>query len=304
MAGILQSPIFVKQKCEPMLFLILSIFCSVSVGIIFKTARRYEISITQIVAWNYVFAIILCYLFFKPELGTIDASAPWGIYIPLMILLPLIFKLLALSIRHIGIVKTDAAQRLSLFIPILAAWFIFKENFNSLKLIGLSVGFPAILLILAKKEEKESKNWLYPLIVLIGFGVIDVLFKQIALYTTLPYTTSLYMVFCGALALTILAVLYELYFKNTSIKIINLAFGALVGIFNFGNILFYLKAHKAFSDNPSTVFAAMNMGVIVLGSLAGILIFREKLSKLNYLGIILALVAIIFITLSQIYTTF
>lgn len=287
-----------------MLFLILSIFCSVSVGIIFKTARRYEISITQIVAWNYVFALILCYLFFSPEIETIDVSAPWGIYIPLMILLPLIFKLLALSIRHIGIVKTDAAQRLSLFIPILAAWFIFKENFNILKLIGLGVGFPAILLILAKKEEKETKNWMYPLIVLIGFGVIDVLFKQIALYTTLPYTTSLFVVFCGALTLTVLAVLYELLFQKTSIRIINLAFGALVGIFNFGNILFYLGAHKAFSDNPSTVFAAMNMGVIVLGSLAGIIIFREKLSKLNYLGLFLALTAIVFITLSQIYTNF
>jgi hypothetical protein len=45
--------------------------------------------------------------------------------------------------------------------------------------------------------------------------------------------------------------------------------------FNFGNILFYLKAHQAFADNPSTVFAAMNMGVIILGSL-GILVFKEK----------------------------
>jgi hypothetical protein len=43
--------------------------------------------------------------------------------------------------------------------------------------------------------------------------------------------------------------------------------GGLVGAFNFGNILFYLKAHQAFADNPSTVFAAMNMGVIILGSL-------------------------------------
>lgn len=284
-----------------MLFLILSIFCSVSVGIIFKTARRYDISIKQVIAWNYVFAIILCQLFFEPNLEGINTSSPWSIYIPLMILLPSIFLLLALSIRHIGIVKTDAAQRLSLFIPILAAWFIFKEDFNLLKLIGLGVGFPAILLILSKKQDKESKNWMYPSIVLIGFGVIDVLFKQMAINTTLPFTTSLFIVFCGSLAIITLVVLYEILFKNNRLKMINLAFGALVGIFNFGNILFYLKAHKAFADNPSTVFAAMNMGVIVLGSLTGIFIFREKLSKLNYLGIILALAAIVFITLSQIY---
>ena len=52
--------------------------------------------------------------------------------------------------------------------------------------------------------------------------------------------------------------------------------GLILGLLNFGNILFYLKAHKALAENPSTVFAGMNMGVIILGSLAGILIFKEK----------------------------
>ena len=70
-----------------------------------------------------------------------------------------------------------------------------------------------------------------------------------------------------------------------------------MGIFNFGNILFYLKAHKAFVENPSTVFAGMNMGVIVTGSLVGIFVFREKLTLINYLGLFLALVAIILIVL-------
>jgi hypothetical protein len=49
--------------------------------------------------------------------------------------------------------------------------------------------------------------------------------------------------------------------------VLSISFGGLVGAFNFGNILFYLKAHQAFADNPSTVFAAMNMGVIILGVL-------------------------------------
>ncbi len=53
------------------------------------------------------------------------------------------------------------------------------------------------------------------------------------------------------------------------------------------------------AENPSTVFAAMNMGVIVTGSLIGIFVFREKVSTANCVGIILALVAILLITLSQ-----
>jgi drug/metabolite transporter (DMT)-like permease len=284
-----------------MLFLLLSIFCSVTVGIIFKAARRYDICTTQVVMWNYVFALLFCYLFFSPDTAAVDRTAPWSIYIPLMLLLPTIFMFLAASINRMGIVKTDAAQRLSLFIPILAAWFIFKEDFTLMKLAGLAVGFPAILLILSKKDENTNKDWLFPAVVLLGFGIIDVLFKQIAIHTSLPYTTSLFVVFCGALAVSAGIVLYEIAFKGQKIDIINFAFGSLVGIFNFGNIYFYLTAHKEFSDNPSTVFAGMNMGVIVLGSLAGIFIFKEKLSKLNFLGLALALIAIVFITLSQIY---
>lgn len=284
-----------------MLFLLLSIFCSVSVGIIFKTSRRYGISISQVVMWNYVFALLFCYLFFSTDTAAVDSTAPWGIYVPLMLLLPSIFMFLAASINRMGIVKTDAAQRLSLFIPILAAWFIFKEDFNLLKLVGLGIGFSAILLILSKKDENTGKDWRYPAIVLVGFGVIDVLFKQIAIYTSLPYTTSLFVVFCGSLLVSTGIALYEILFRKQKIDIINFAFGSLVGIFNFGNIYFYLTAHKEFAENPSTVFAAMNMGVIVLGSLAGIFIFREKLSKLNFFGLAMALVAIVFITLSQIY---
>jgi multidrug transporter EmrE-like cation transporter len=44
----------------------------------------------------------------------------------------------------------------------------------------------------------------------------------------------------------------------------------------------------------------MNMGVIVVGSLVGVLVFKEKLSTKNYIGLIFALVAIILITASQI----
>ncbi|MGO4821170.1 MULTISPECIES: EamA family transporter [unclassified Flavobacterium] len=282
-----------------MLFLLLSILCSVTVGVIFKVARKYTISTTQIVAWNYSFALLLSYAFFSSNLQAIDTTAPWGIYIPLGILLPTIFLFLAASIKYMGIVKTDAAQRLSLFIPILAAWLLFNEEFNSMKLIAFIIALPALLLILSKKTDNTSNKWIYPTVVLFGFGAIDILFKQIALTTRLPFTSSLFVVFAISLVIMIAVILYELAVKKVKINSINLLLGALVGVFNFGNILFYLKAHQAFAKNPSTVFAAMNMGVIIVGSLVGILIFKEKVSRYNYIGLLLAIIAIVLITLSQ-----
>lgn len=284
-----------------MIYIVLSVFCSVVVAVLLKLAKRYEISIIQAVTVNYFTALTLCFLFFKPEVNLLSSSAPWSIYIALAILLPSIFLVLAASVKNLGIVKTDIAQRLSLFIPILAAYFIFREGFNQYKLIGLGIGFLAILLTFIRKSDQENKsnNWIYPIVVFIGFGVIDVLFKQIALYKSLPYTTSLFTVFAMAFVVSMAIVIYLVITKKTKLQLVNLACGLILGFFNFGNILFYMKAHKALSENPSTVFAAMNLGVIVVGSLVGIVVFKEKLSKLNYIGIILALVAVIFITLSQ-----
>ena len=282
-----------------MLFLILSILCSVTVGIIFKVGRKQNLNISQVVAWNYVMALILCYFFFSPDLKAINATAPWQIYIPLGILLPTIFLFLAASIKHMGIVKTDAAQRLSLFIPIVAAWFLFGEEFSKIKLLAFLIALPALVLILSKKTDNQNGKWLYPAVVLVGFGAIDILFKQIALATSLPFTTSLFITFGISLVVILIYVIYEASIKKVSFKSSNLYFGLLVGLFNFGNILFYLKAHQAFAKNPSTVFAAMNMGVIVLGSLVGVLIFKEKLNSKNYVGLAFALVAIVLITYSQ-----
>ncbi|MFV8361461.1 EamA/RhaT family transporter [Flavobacterium sp. LS1P3] len=282
-----------------MLFLILSIICSVTVGVIFKVARKYTISHTQIVAWNYVFACMLCYVSFGPDLNTVETTAPWWLYITIGILLPSIFLFLAASIKHMGIVKTDAAQRLSLFIPILAAWLLFKEQFSILKISAFVLAIPALLLILTKNTENTKNKWGYPAVVLIGFGVIDILFKQIATYTSLPYTTSLFVILGIAMTIMITVVAYEVVFKNVTVKIHNIIFGGLVGIFNFGNILFYLKAHQEFSKSPSTVFAGMNMGVIIMGSVVGVLIFKEKLSRMNFIGLFLALIAIVLIVLSK-----
>ncbi|MCX2474586.1 DMT family transporter [Pedobacter sp. MC2016-05] len=284
-----------------MIYILLSICCSVTVAVLLKLAKRYQINIIQAVTVNYFAALILCYIFFKPDVAVVNSSAPWSIYLSLAVLLPSVFLLLAASIRNLGIVKTDIAQRLSLFIPILAAYFIFREDFNQLKIIGLLVGFPAIVLtFLRKTDQKENQgNWIYPLMVFIGFGVIDVLFKQIALYKLLPYTTSLFVIFCLAFIVSLIIVIVLMISRKIKTQLVNLACGLVLGLFNFGNILFYMKAHKALSSNPSTVFAAMNMGVIVVGSLIGIIIFKEKLTKINYLGIVLALAAVIFITLSQ-----
>lgn len=272
-----------------MIYIFLSVCCSVFVSVLLKLSKRYEIDNRQAITWNYSIAALLTWLIYKPEIPEISP-----VYISLGLLLPGIFVVLALSVQYTGIVKTDIAQRLSLFVPVLASYILFSETFSGFKALGIIIAFIAIILSIPwKKEEGISDNrWLYPLIVFIGMGIIDILFKQIAKTTSVPFTSSLMVVFPLAFLLS-LSYLLLLYFTGKmKFQLINIICGWILGIANFGNILFYLKAHQALSDTPSMVFSSMNIGVILLGSLVGIFIFKEKLSRLNYLGIVLALVSI------------
>lgn len=284
-----------------MLYILLSILCSVSVGILLKITKRYSLNIVQIIGWNYLTALLLAYFIYQPNIEISPSNASIYLLLVLSILLPSVFFIQNISIQQVGIARTDVAQRLSLFIPILAAYFIFDESFSTYKIIGIVIGFLAIVLTLAKKSETKQQNnyWHYPLLVLLGFGCIDTLFKKLASTQEIPFTTGLFFIFFGALLIVISVFAFQKIRQNKKFHWENCYWGIGIGIINFGNILFYLKAHKALTDQPTTVFASMNMGVIILGSLAGTLLFKEKLSKWNFFGIVLAIIAVLFITISQ-----
>jgi drug/metabolite transporter (DMT)-like permease len=286
-----------------MIYLVLSIISSVIVGVLLKLAKRYQINVMQAVTWNYLFAILLSLIFFRPDLSLLNVNTISPTYLALGVLLPFIFLMQGKAVQFSGLARTDVAQRLSLFISLCAAYFLFKEHFDRLKYVGLIFGFIAIIFTLYRKPENSSikNNWIYLLLVFLGFGVIDVLFKLVSQITTLSYTTSLFFIFCIAFILSLAYILYLAALKKTKLQLVNFLCGCVLGFFNFFNILFYLRAHRQMADQPFIVFATMNIGVIILGSLIGIFAFKEKLSKLNYFGLLLALVAVTLITLSKLH---
>ena len=68
--------------------------------------------------------------------------------------------------------------------------------------------------------------------------------------------------------------------------------GIVLGMLNMGNIYAYIKAHQSLADSPSVVFTGMNVGVIAVATLVGVFAFKESLSKLNILGIVLAMACV------------
>lgn len=274
-----------------MIYLIISIVASVSVSVLLKIAKKNKIHIAQAVAFNYPIAIILSFIFLQPNLDNFDLKNQSFLFISLGILLPLIFIVMGWAVQKNGIAKADVAQRLSLVITLFVAFLFWNESLSQQKLIGIGFAFVALLLILTKQKSsgKTGKwNWVYLLMVWAGYGIIDLLFKLISRTSESTFGTTLTLSFCLA---TIIIFTY-LFIKKTKFNQASILGGFILGILNFTNIYSYIKAHQFMSESPSLVFTGMNLGVIVLGTLLGTLIFNEKLNRYNYYGIGLAVIAI------------
>ena len=285
-----------------MIYVLLSVICSVLVSVLLKLARRFEVDVGQAIAWNYVVAGALTALLLQPSLSSLrEPGAPWLALAGLSVLLPTIFLALGASVRHAGIVRSDAAQRLSLLISLLAAFVLFGEQLSGLKAAGIALGLLALLCMVWRNGQgtinSGSAGWLYPLLVLGGFGAIDILFKRVAL-AGVPLVASLQAMFALALLVAFALQLWRRLRGHTRFTMRSALGGVALGLVNFGNILFYLRGHRALPQHPALVFASMNIGVVALGALIGVLVFRERLSRLNLGGVLLALLAIVLIARS------
>lgn len=281
-----------------MWFLAFSIVCSVSVSIMLKLARRYAIQVSQAIATNYIMASLLTVVLLRPRLDSLwQPDLPIVVLLLLGILLPSIFIVMAYAVQQAGIVRADAAQRLSLLVPLLAAFLIFNEPFDAYKLGGILCGLLAILFLSLNKRQEASttpaagtgKNAMMLLFgVWAGFGFIDILFKQLA-QSGVSFISSLIITF----VLAGILMFGGLFYRRTTWHRPSLLAGLLLGLLNFGNIYFYIRAHQQFPHNPALVFASMNIGVIVLGTLAGVGLFKERATGRIGIGLILALIAIL-----------
>jgi len=276
--------------------LLISILCSVAVSVLLKVSRKHQIDATQAIAVNYPVAAWLCWLLLNPQPSALLSPSPaWWILGALGVLLPGVFLIMAGAVRHAGIVRSDAAQRLSLLIPLLAAFLLFGEAVNPMKLAGIIVALIALACLLKRRtsaqgEAQPSSPWTAALLlgVWVGYGVIDILFKQMA-KTGAAFASILFTTFVLAAVL----IFVWLTLRRARWTSRSALAGVALGLLNFGNIYFYIRAHQMFPDNPTLVFSAINIGVISLGTLVGAGMFREKLSWVNVLGIVLAIAAVV-----------
>lgn len=275
-------------------FIVLAALCSVLVSILIKGLKSKGFEPLQMIVWNYVSASLLCFLWFQPDIAHLSVqNTPWWLIVLLGVALPSVFLLLAKSLQYAGIVKTELAQRLSVVLSLLAAFFIFQEHFNAFKLLGIIFGLFAVGFIVFSKTQQNQSVHQKTLISLAGvwsgYALIDILLKYTSsLGLKLPMTLNL--VFIAAF---VFSFIYTYIFNKETVHFKNIFAGLVLGGLNFANIALYVQAHILLKNSPAIVFVGMNLLVVIFGILSGLLLFKEKAEAKVVIGLVLGMIGII-----------
>lgn len=294
-----------------MIFLFFSVVCTAGLILAFKIFARQHIPVFQAIVYNYISATICAFIFLpdkEPVTSGAVFTAPW---LPLALMLGtmfiIVFNLTSRTTVQYGVSTASVAMKLGLVFPVLLAFIIYGEAFNRVKLLGILFAFVAVILSSLKEEANlqnhKSSFAILPLIVFIGSGTCDSLTQyanKTYLSTTGMEEFSLFLFIAAGIVGTS-ALIYQLFTGATAFNYKSLVGGVLLGIINYFSFLFLLKSLATISWGSSVVFPVSNLGTVLVATLAGVTFFREKISKINLLGLAFAVASIILIILSGVF---
>lgn len=281
-----------------MFFLWLSVLSSTIIAITFKLQSKLGIKLFPVIIINYFVASSLGVILSDTNFSFSQIIGSNWILSALLVGVLLIagFYLIGFSTQKIGIAVTTVSNKMSVIIPMLFSVFYYSEHVSKVKLIGIFLALVAVFLSVYKKRKTEfDLKFLYlPVLLFFTIGVIDssvkfaqgrLLENEISLFTSITFGLS------GIIGIVI-------SFFNSSkfadfIIFKTILTGFVIGAANFGSMYFIIIALNKSGLDSSVVFGINNISIILLSVMVAFFVFKEKLSKVNWLGIFFSIVSII-----------
>ena len=277
-----------------MIYLILAIISSALVSITMRLSESSIKNNISLLAINYLICLIMASIYtgFNNILishNDVSNTILYGIINGFLYLFS--FVLFQRSINNNGIILSSLFMKLGILIPMIVSIFIFKEIPKVLQVIGFVIALIAIIFINYKKDEYNSLK--YDLIILmIVNGTTDAMSK---IYKELgnPLLSEQFLFYTFLFALILCLILVCL--KKQKFTINEIKYGVLIGIPNYFSARFLLLSLQFIS--AVIVYPTFSVGTIIVVTLIGILLFKEKITQRQSIALIAILLALILLNL-------
>ncbi|MCT4580791.1 MAG: EamA/RhaT family transporter [Flavobacteriales bacterium] len=271
--------------------------------IIFKFFNRYHVDNLQALIVNYLTAGTLGVLN-STQTITFEYvwNAPWLFHAMIVgSLFIIVFNLYATGTQKVGIAITTVANKMSLVIPVAIALAIYPNaNITIWTVVAFILAILGIYLSSTKNGKltfNKQYVWLI-LLVFVGQGIADSVFNyaqknSIGNGESPAFFSVLFMMaaLCGVMIL-----IGRSFREKIKFSYKNIVGGIVLGIPNYGSLIYFFKALDSSGLHPSVVFPIVSMGVVVLSAIIGIVFYKETLSRSNWIGIVSSVLAIALIT--------
>lgn len=288
-----------------MLFLTIGILCNVILLLIIKSFNKFGIPSLQGIVVNYFVAGITAMLFVGEPFTSNDIIRSDFFPISLLMgtLFICVFYLISVTAQRINIAVATVANKMSVVIPVTLAFLFYGDQVTVLKVVGIILALSSVYLTTKPKESHSANSGsrlLLPVLIFVGSGIIDALVnyanqrlihspKEDALFSGIGFFVA------GSIG--IICLLYLIVFKKQKFVWKSVLGGIALGIPNFFSLYFILKALSSGVFESSELYPVANVFILILSSAGGVLLFKDKLSKINVLGIVLSVIAIGMITI-------
>lgn len=294
-----------------MIYLLLTILANVAIFMAFRSFSKYDIKTFPAIITNYGVCVItgVMYTGYSQVTQDLDTSANWFyLSIALGFVFVGTFYLMARTTQLRGVSVASVASKMSLAIPVVFSLLILKLGTNDLDIwnyTGIALAFIAIILVSKKKvnplttrQPLTLKYIALPLAVFLLGGVIDTSLNYANHHFVTEATEAIFPIFIFGFAFIIgliAALVQGVKFRRKDIL-----GGIYLGVPNYFSIYFQLKALSAFDNNGAILYPSLNIGIIIISTLAAVILFKEKLSKINMIGVGLAVVVILLLSHQEI----
>ena len=282
-----------------MIFLILSVLSSTAIFVLFKLFNKYNVNTLQAIVFNYIIAFTCGLLLYKKPINLADfLNEPWFYAaLALGILFISIFNVMALTAQKNGLSVASVASKMSVIIPILFGIIVYNESIGFKKITGIILALIAVYLTSIKPKSNVvlTKAIYLPIILFFGSGVIDTSVNHFAPEGNMPLFLAIIFASAGIIGLVMVS--FKTIKTKQKFNPKSIPFGIALGLVNYCSMYFLLKALRVDGFESSSVFTINNVAIVAVSCLIGLFLFKEVISSKNWIGIGLALVSIILVTL-------